>query len=229
MVAPIQNNPVIGKSVQLAYVVTSGAGTVLDNSDASGWRDLVSGEFTGGQQWQVTLAPVEQVRLNPGSTYPVTGNPIVRMRFGGGGVSTEFIFSWPVLGTSFVIPAESLALAVRPSSAMVISAGNQIPTVTAWLMMDAVPTFGSALYTGAIKAVAGISGLVSPFAKRIHLGASAATTVDVVFYDALGVVIWQAATTAQNFSVPIPGNAIAYGASCAAGISVSAVQELSFT
>src|SRR5437870_4423217 len=105
-----QNNVVIGKRVQLP---TNAAGTAVDNTDGSGWRDLVRGVYAGGTMWQVTLAPVEQPRDNPAGTLPFTSHPLIRLQFGGGGVSTEFFFNWPLLGASFVLPADSVTLDVR--------------------------------------------------------------------------------------------------------------------
>ena len=223
-----QNNIVIGKRVQLP---TNPAGTAIDITDASGWRDLVRGYYQGGTLWQVTLAPVEQVRDNPAATLPFTGTPLLRMQFGGGGVSTEFLFVWPLLGASFVIPAESLTMDVRGTDAAVFLPGASSPFVSAWLLKDAKPTFPASLFGNGVRASPSVSAFLLPFTRRLHIGYSdPATTVRVELFNFAGGVVYSCDVDGDTaFTVPVPADAQRFTVTGQAPASVSVVQELSFT
>lgn len=223
-----QNNIVIGKRVQLP---TNPAGTAIDITDASGWRDLVRGYYQGGTLWQVTLAPVEQIRDNPAATLPFTGNPLLRMQFGGGGVATELFFNWPLLGASFVIPAEQVTLDVRGTDAAVFLAGASSPFVAAWLLKDAKPTFPASLFGNGVRNSPAVTSSLLPFCRRLHIGYSdPATTVRVELFNFAGAVVYSCDVDGDTaFTVPVPSDAQRFTVTGTAPAQVSVVQELSFT
>ncbi len=226
--APQQNNPVIGRQVTLPVDPATG---LLDITDASGWRDLVTAGFTGGTLWQVTLAPVTQQRANPAATVPFTGNPLLRMQFGGGGVSTELLFNYPLLGASFVLPAESITMAVRATDATVVIAPNGPPVVAAWLMRDAQPTYESSLFTAAFRNSPNAAGFVFPFAKRLHCAIDfGANPMTIEFFNFAGATIFRADIADTRYvAVPIPQDAQRYNVSTTAPASITVFQELAFT
>jgi hypothetical protein len=221
-----QNNVVVGKRVQLPL---DSAGTAVDVTDASGWRDLVRGNFAGGTMWQVTLAPVEQVRANPAATLPFTADPLLRLQFGGGGVATELLFNWPLLGASFVLPAESLTLDVRGTNAAVLLAGSGAPVVSAWLLRGAKPTYPSSLFSNSSFAANPVTLALLPFAKRVHVGAQGGAFLRVEFLNFAGVVIARTdIADTRYYAVPVPSDAQQVRVTGDA-VNPWVLQELSFT
>lgn len=189
--------------------------------------------------WQVTLAPVYRVGIGaflqgmPGQAFPAlaTGNPFVRMTYGGGGVVFRVDFPYPKSGSSFAVSGDNVQIDVFFGDNLTVFAPENLPVLSGWVKPFASPTGSAPLFIGFEfnNAIYGPRAIL-PFCRAIHvsgntplatitvnLEAEAGPGADIVLPSAQGV-----------FRIPVAGQNYRVTVTPSVGL-VSVCQELAFT
>lgn len=153
------------------------------------FQPLARAEDRSVASWQVTLAPIFQAgvgtipqgmparRTTPGKS----GTLVVRLTFGGGGVSFQDVFSYPVNGASFAVSGDNVMVEVAALDNATAYTAATKPAVVGWIAPLAIPTEFAPLVSWA-PVVSAAATPLQPWTRAVHVAAdNAAATVAVVF------------------------------------------------
>ncbi len=202
------------------------------------FHTVARGEDPNVTSWQVTLAPVFQGGITsalqgmPGQRIPLgaTGGPVCRLTFGGGGVSFQTVFQWPVGGASFAVSGDNVMVEVMASDGATVFTAQDSPAVIGWLMPDAYPTAQAPIVVWTQAASAGVEPVL-PWARYVLVAKlDPIETVLVEFMNAAGVLS-SAQLTAPTSLLRLPMHPGATRVRVTPSVSVAAQvgQELAFT
>jgi hypothetical protein len=207
--------------------------------DTNSFQSLLRAEDMAVPYWQVTLSPV--YRSGVGSTIDgipargipptvATGDPVLRMTWGGGGVSFRTDIPYPSLGASFAVAGDNIMLDVRPRDGVTVFPVVDVPAVNAWVAKRAAPTsHAPLLITDIISAPFAGPFAVNPFARALVIYTdTAGATITVTFTGPTGAIVSSTTALLEPTRVPIPTSAVRYTVAVDIGL-VSVAEELVFT
>lgn len=195
---------------------------------------LARAEDARASYWQVTLSPLYRLGVGaipagmPAST--LNGAPLVRMTWGGGGVTYRVDFEYPVAGASFCVAGDNVMLDVRATDGVSVFTPADIVACNAWVSpMSAAPTSAAPLVLWTTDAAFFGPLPMSPFARVLLVALDTLTaTGSVQFQGALGNTTVALPAGVAVHRVPIPASAQLVTVLCSAGF-LSVGQELAFT
>lgn len=199
-------------------------------------RVLARAEDKRVSYWQVTLSPLYRVPVGPvpaGMPDSIrNAAPLVRMTWGGGGVTFRVDFEYPCNGASFVVAGDNIQLDARAQDGVNNYADAEIVAANAWVSpMSAPPTspqplvlfgFGDVPLYGPTR--------LRPFSRALLVGTdTAGATCTVTFQGALGnVTLHLPAANESMRRVPVPAGAQLVTVLVSAG-NVAVGEELAFS
>lgn len=192
--------------------------------------------------WQVVLSPVYQkgvgalVQGVPARHLAGdgTGNYLVTMTWGGGGVTFTTEFDYPASGASFCVAGDNVMLSITAQDFATVFTDATRPCVNAWVTPGAQSTSTRPLTDSSPVGGGGLPGIqpISPWARTLTISKSdpAATVLIEVARDVAGTFVTLANLTAalQSVTLPVPSRAIQLRCTSSAG-SAFVMQDLVFT
>lgn len=207
---------------------------------AQPWQPVARGENNKHNAWQVTLAPITQQGISSvlegmpawRPTPTSAGAISTRLTFGGGGVSFQFHFPWPVNGGSFGVSGDNIMVEAVPLDGATVFTEATKPCASGWLKPTASPTSRDPLVVWNL--IPNNTDLpIEPFTRAIVVGhRTAGANVIVTFKGAAGALTLAVVELPASRGVeriPIPVGAETYRVNASDGAPVYAGRELSFT
>lgn len=203
------------------YTPTLNVGGAFPGSIFRQQAQLVRAEDRNVSLWQVVLSPVFQNQV--GSVIQgdparhingdATGNYLVTMTWGGGGVTYQTEFAYPAAGASFCVAGDNVMLSLITNDLFTAFTEANKPCVSVWVTPGAQPLSPHPL-TEFFLTGAGVAGIneVPPWGRSLTVTkANPAATVLVEM--SLGIVgtftaIANMTAADQVLRIPVPSTAI---------------------
>lgn len=198
--------------------------------------DLIRAEDDEVATWQINLSPVfrsgvgSTIFAQPARNAPIlaTGNIVVIMTWGGGGVKFTTQFAYPINGASFSVSGDNIQVqVVATDNATVFAVPANIPAVQGWASKRSSPTAPEPLIVNMGNLPA--PTFLDPWVRAVHVGGTdPAGLITVQFNLVSGPVVFAFPAGTRIERIPVPNDTISVQAAVTAGI-VSALGELAFT
>lgn len=224
-------NPVRGQSVAFELTPTSKL--------ADRFYTIARAEDARVTCWQISLGPITIASLRgdvdgmPAHRAPIsnaTGAPVVRMTWGGGGVSFRTSFNYPANGASFAVSGDNVMVEVRPTDRTTTFSAATAPALTGWVAPLSVPTSVQPLVEWFAPAASPAANPLQPWVKALWFTRDTVAATALVTFNGPAGIVAQAQLTAADSAIRIavPAQATSYVVAPSAGL-VYVGQELAFT
>ncbi len=209
--APGSTNVVQGQKV----VFDLGPGGIL----VPGFKTLMRGTSKDAALWQVTVSPMFRQPVGPdviGQPNLNNGIPLLRMTWGGGGVTFRDSFFMPACGASWCVAGEEVMLEVTPNDAVTAYTADTLPGVVGWLKPVQSADGDAAVFATSQYPTPGAAEIIRAFARYLWVGNdNVAATSLVTWHMSFGNFV--VALPAGIHRIPVPESAAAVTLTASAG------------
>lgn len=173
------------------------------------FKTLMRGSDPSVALWQVTVSPMFRVPVGPdvlGMPPVNNGVPLMRMTWGGGGVTFRDSFFMPAAGASFCVAGSEVNIEVMPADPVTVYTPDTVPAVVGWLKPVSSAESGSELFATSTYPSPGAPEIVRAFARYLWVGGDdPAATFTVTWGMSFGTYV--VALPPGMHRIPVPESA----------------------